>query len=98
MLNTATQPTLTRHAHQRCQQRGIRARLLNAVLENADVVSPAYGGSVLVSVSRARAEKLNLDDRLGHVAVVLSQDDGAVVTVAHIHGSRHGKAWHRGSR
>jgi hypothetical protein len=32
------------------------------------------------------------------VAVVLSQDDGAVVTVAHIHGSRHGKAWHRGSR
>ncbi len=97
MLHIAAQPTLTRHARQRCQQRGIRARLLNAVLENADVESPAYGGSVLVSVSRARAEKLNLDDRLDRLGVVLSQD-GAVVTVAHIHGSRRGKAWHRGRR
>lgn len=97
MLHIAAQHTLTRHARQRCQQRGISAHLLTAVLENADVEHPANGGSVLVSVSRTRAKTLNLDDRLSRLGAVISQD-GAVVTVAHIQANRRGKAWRRGSR
>lgn len=95
MPQTAAQPVLTAHARQRCQQRGIRVALLSAVLENADVERPAGGDAVLLSVSRARAARLNLNDRLGRCGVILSQD-GAVITVAHVHRSRRGKTWRRG--
>ena len=95
MPQTAAQPVLTTHARQRCQQRGIRAALLNAVLENADVERPVGSCSVLVSVSKARAARQNLDDRLSRCGVILSQD-GAVITVAHVHRSRRGKTWRRG--
>jgi len=95
MPHTASQPALTHHASQRCQQRGIRTDLLEAILNNADVERHAHGGALLVSVSRARAAELNLDDRLGRCGVILS-DDGAIITVAHIHDTRRGKAWRRG--
>jgi anti-sigma factor RsiW len=97
MTHIASQLALTRHARQRCQQRGVRASLLRSVLENADVENPAHNGAVLVSVSKDRAEKLNIDDRLSHLGVVLA-NDGAVITVAHISGNRRGKAWRRGRR
>jgi L-amino acid N-acyltransferase YncA len=98
MMNRETaQPSLTHHARQRCQQRGIGTGLLRAVLEHADVEYPAYDGKVLVSVSRAHAEELNIDDRLGRFGVVLS-GNGTVITVAHIQNNRRGKAWRRGKR
>ena len=97
MTQIASQPALTRHARQRCQQRGVRASLLRSVLKNADVEKPAHNGAMLVSVSKARAEELNIDDRLGRLGVVLA-NDGAVITVAHISGNRRGKVWRRGRR
>ena len=97
MMNLASQISTTRHARQRCQQRGIRPALLEAVITHSDIERPAGGGALMVSVSKAKAEKLNLDDRLRHCCVVLA-DDGAVITVAHFHGTRRGKSWRRGRR
>lgn len=97
MMNMASPINTTRHARQRCQQRGIRPRLLEAVLAYSDVERPAGSGALIVSVSKAQAQELNIDDRLGRCCVVLS-DDGAIITVGHIHGSLHGKSWRRGRR
>lgn len=97
MMDMALQITTTRHSRQRCQQRGIRPELLEAVLTHSDVERPAGGGAVMMSVSKARATKLNLDDRLGRCCILLSED-GAIITVAHFHGTRRGKAWGRGRR
>lgn len=97
MMNMASQINTTCHARQRCQQRGIRVGLLEAVLVHSDVERPAGSGALIVSVSKAQAQKLNIDDRLGRCCVVLS-DDGAIITVGHVHGTQRGKLWRRGRR
>lgn len=97
MMNMASPINTTRHARQRCQQRGIRLGLLEAVLVHSDVERPAGSGALIVSVSKAQAQKLNIDDRLGRCCVVLS-DDGAIITVGHVHGTQRGKFWRRGRR
>lgn len=75
----------SRHAARRCAQRGIRPALLAAVLEHADVERSAGGGCRLERVSRAQARALNLDDRLGRLAVILSDRTAEVVTVMPLH-------------
>jgi len=97
MITMASPINATRHARQRCQQRGIRPGLLEAVLAHSDVERPAGSGALIVSVSKDQAQKLNVDDRLGRCCVVLS-DDGAIITVGHVHGARRGKSWRRGRR
>lgn len=97
MIHMAPQFTTTRHARQRCQQRGIRPALVEAVITHSDVERPAGGGAFMVSVSKAKAATLNLDDRIQHCCVILS-GDGAVITVGHFHGTRRGKTWRRGRR
>ncbi len=77
---------LSRHAAIRCAQRGVRPDFIVTVLENADIQRPAGRNCRLERVSLAKAQILNLDDRLGRYAVIVSDTTAEIVTVMPIHG------------
>lgn len=82
---------LTRHAEIRCQQRGIRREVIDAILNEADRVTPAGSGAHTRHVSRKRCGALvkggippQTVERLASVYVVTA--GSLVVTVFHNHG------------
>ena len=91
---------MSRHAIERCQQRGVRPATVLALLEYGDRHIPVGSGSVAVSVSRKAAARLRQQghppadvDRLGGLAVVVASD-GVVVTVLHAIDQRYCRTWH----
>lgn len=90
----ALQLTMTRHALERSQQRGISEHLIAVVLDHHDIEIPAGSGAMLYRVSKALAQGINLDDRLGRCAVLIA-GDGVVITVGHIFSNKRGKRWAR---
>lgn len=76
---------LSRHASIRCAQRGLRPDFVSAILEHADIQRPAGRNCRLERVSRTKAQSLNLDDRLGRYALIVSDTTAEVVTVMPIH-------------
>lgn len=80
---------LSRHARIRCAQRGVTPEFLATIFQHADVQRPVGGNCRLERISRAQARALNLDDRLGRYAVVVSDTTAEVVTVMPLH--RHGR-------
>ncbi len=72
---------LSRHARTRCAQRGVRPDFLTHILEHADIHRPAGGNCRLERVSRQKALALNLDDKLGRYAVIVSDTTAEIVTV-----------------
>jgi hypothetical protein len=87
---------LTRHAERRCQQRGFRSVQLTAFREIADLCVPVGRGLSALRCSRDALREAVSDgmapadaDRFAGRVMILA-DDGAVVTVAHLHGR---KAW-----
>lgn len=77
---------LSRHALKRCAQRGIRPDFITAILEHADIQRPAGRNCRLERVSLAKAQALNLDDRLGRYALIVSDTTAEIVTVMPLHG------------
>lgn len=93
---------LTRHAATRANQRGVTHEMLDALIAHADLESPVGGGCTAVRFSRDRLMDRSLRaalgptaDRLGSLAVILSDDTGEVVTVMHDHGCPDGRRYRR---
>jgi hypothetical protein len=80
---------LTRHAEQRCQQRGIRREVVEALLaygrrarrHGADVCFMDAAARRRAEADLGRAGWARLSDRLASTYLVVA-DDGAVVTAA----------------
>ena len=84
--------TLTRHASQRRQQRGISNKRLSALFEHADIDRPAGRNCYVLRVSREYAATIRGGDKLSGLAAVVSDDTNEIVTLKHIAG---GRRWHR---
>ncbi len=89
--------TFSRHAARRCANRGLRPEFLAVLLYHADLEVDVGGSATAFSVSRDRAKALNLGDRLGHYAAVVSAD-AVVITVIPIRSGRRGRAYRKGRR
>jgi len=87
--------TLSRHAARRCASRGIRPAFLSELIYHADLEADVGGSAVALSVSRARSRALNLDDRLGRYAAVIS-DDATVITIVPLRSNRRGRVYRNG--
>lgn len=72
---------LSRHAIERCQQRGITKGMLEALLDEADVDMPAGNNCRLQMISRRKARTVRLDPRIHDLRVVISDDSQKIVTV-----------------
>lgn len=77
---------LSPHAVMRCAQRGIRPDFIAAIFEHADIQRPAGGNCRLERVSQAKARALNLDNRLGRYALIVSDTTAEIVTIMPIRG------------
>lgn len=86
---------ISRHAQQRCQDRGVRSSFVGAILRNADVDRPIGGNCRLLRVSRNVARDLNLDDRLGRYALIWSETNAQVVTVLPMKDGRQGARYRK---
>jgi hypothetical protein len=91
---------LTHHAETRANQRGVPHHLLDALLLNADIDAPIGGSCRLLRVSkqrlRDRAVRRALGseaDRLVNLALIWSDDAGAVITVLHHHRGHSGRRY-----
>ncbi len=85
---------ITRHAQARANQRGIDGTRLNLLLSHADIIVPVDRNMCASRLSRqAQSEALQAGfspadvERSGRFAVV-EADDGAIVTVAAVHGPK----------
>lgn len=72
---------MTRHALQRCQERGLRNSFVQAILDHADLDEAAGDNCRRLRVSSARARQINVDDSLARYALIWSDDTARVVTV-----------------
>lgn len=72
---------MTRHALQRCQERGLRNFFVQTILDHADVDEAAGDNCRRLRVSTKRAKHLNIDDSLARYALIWSDDSARVVTV-----------------
>lgn len=86
--------TMTKHASRRSQQRAVRSNQLTALFRLADMSTPVDRNLTALRVSRDALFEAVFEgmapaeaDRLARRTMVLS-DDGAVVTVAHLHGAK----------
>jgi hypothetical protein len=86
--------TMTKHACHRSQQRSISSSQLTTLFSLADMAIPVDRHLTAFRVSRMALSEAIADgmlpaeaDRLARRTMVLS-DDGAVVTVAHLHGTK----------
>lgn len=87
--------TLSRHATKRCAQRGIRKEFLNDLLKYADVEVQVGGGAIALSVSKTTATTLDLGNRFGHYAVIISQD-ATIISVLPLHNCQRGRIYRKG--
>lgn len=94
---------MTKHASCRSQQRAIRSAQLSDLFQLADIIVPVDRRVTALRVSRdvlheaiAEGKAPALADRLLRRTMLLS-DDGAVVTVAHMHGTK-ARAYRRRDR
>lgn len=99
MPRTRTDCDLSQHGRTRCQQRGVPATLLVALLDLADRGVPVGGGCEALSLSRRGARRLRQGgyparvlERLDGATAILSPD-GGVVTVLHAQARRYRRAW-----
>ena len=99
MSRTDTDCDLSRHGRTRCQQRGIPAPLLAALLDLADCGIRVGSGCEALSLSRRGARRLRqggypatMLERLDGTTAILSPD-GVVVTVLHAQARRYRRAW-----
>lgn len=91
---------LTRHAAVRANQRGVPHHLIDALFANADVDAPIGGGCRLLRVSRERLRDRAVRralgaeaDRMARLAVIWSDEAGAVVSVLHHFDGRRGRRY-----
>ncbi len=77
---------LSKHAIERCQQRGITKGMLENVLDEADIDRPAGNNCRLQMISRRKAKVSKLDPRIVGLRVVISDDSQKVVTVYRAQG------------
>ena len=94
--------SLTRHARNRAQQRGVPYALIEAVLSHADRNTPVGGNCTAFLVSKARLkdrkvrQTLGADaDRLCGLFVVCADETGEVVTILHNAGGAKGRHYRR---
>lgn len=87
---------LSQHCRIRAAQRGVDGRFIADLLAHADVERPLGDNCRLLRVSRERARRLNIDDRLGRYAVIWSDDHGQAVTVMPVHAGRTGRRYRKG--
>jgi hypothetical protein len=86
--------TLTNHAKQRIQQRGIKQDVVNFIIDQADKVEHSRDGASAISVSKKRIKHLIkkkiVNSHLAEKAngVVLIENNGDVLTVFHKTRSR----------
>ena len=85
----------TIHSQKRAAQRGVTGRFVDAILAHADVDRPVGGNCRLLRVSRRRSVALNLDDRLGHYALIWSDTAARIVTVMPLHDGPAGRRYRR---
>jgi hypothetical protein len=78
------------HAKQKCQARGIKKEFLKVILSHADIDHPIGDNCRLLRVSKKRAWRLNVNDRLGRYAVIWSDDNAQVVTILPMHSGAPG--------
>lgn len=97
------QQRLTKHAQMRMQQRGVKDLRMEILRNLADLELPVGRGLHAMrlsqrALSEARAQGLSAQeaDRLQRMVLVESAD-GALVTVAHLHGGK-AKAYTRRDR
>lgn len=93
MLQTSA--ALSDHAKRQAQMRGISHDIIGHIVELGDRRTWIGAGCQAVSISRREMARLSpsvlppqLRDRAAGVAVVLSPDETAVVTVMHMQGQR----------
>ena len=91
-----TEPTLSRHAVTRMQQRGIRRSAAALVLRHGDRAKPVGGGVVALSLSRAGADELQeaglapaaICERLPRLTVLVHEEASTVLTVCWRYGRK----------
>lgn len=79
-------PVLTRHASDRCNQRGIKARHLQCVLQNADLERQVGDGCFMLSISTHRLRALvsqgtlraQTAERCARLTLIVSEDDSVI--------------------
>lgn len=95
-----SQFNLTAHAAIRANQRGVPHHLIDALIEYADVDAPVGSDCRLLRISKLRLrdravrQALGAEaDRMSRLAVIWSDEAGAVVTVLHHHDGRNGRRY-----
>lgn len=83
------------HSRNRASQRGVTARFIEEIFVHADVEHPVGNNCTLLRVSRRRSAQLNIDDRLGHYALIWSYDTARIVTVMPLHDGPTGRRYRR---
>ena len=86
---------LSKHAKRRCQSRGVRSDFVSAILHHADIDRPIGNNCRLLRVSRERARRLNINDRLGRYAVIWSDNSTQVITVMALRESSSGARYRK---
>lgn len=86
--------TLSKHAQQRCQQRGIQRQDVELLLKEYDIVQPARDGSSLVRISRDKARRLASKRnglnarRIEKLGAIVCDFEDRVVTLMHLTPAR----------
>ena len=89
---------LSKHAEKRSQQRGAKPKLIELVLNYADVEVPVGSNCQALRVSRQKARRLNLGDRIHRYAVIVSDDMDEIVTTLLTERGRRGARYRRRSK
>jgi len=82
---------LTVHAGRRMQQRGIRPRDIDTIIDHADCVQPVRDGCCAYQISRRHLNRYGKSlggsniDKLRRTVVILNEFTGEVVTVFNAH-------------
>ena len=81
---------LTAHATVRMQRRAISPEDIQLIMEHADIERPANDNCRLYRVSSGLARALH-NERIARLALIWSDDNGAVVTVLPVKSTRAGR-------
>ena len=90
--------SLTKHAEQRAQQRGIKWETIELILRYADTAINVGSGDLSLRISptefsrlRKEGHPVSLLEKCKNVVVIVGSMEPVVITVLHDHGSKNGR-------
>lgn len=85
--------TLSQHAQLRAQQRGVTARMIEMILDHADVEKNVGDDCILIRVSKRQADAIHGSDKLSKFVLIWSDTHSQIVTIIPLHETAAGRRY-----